>query len=198
MSARAAAGRGFTLLEVLVAMAILAMGLLALSDLTGGALRNQVRATQLETATLLARGQLAALREEYERDGFRDFDQEADGDFADAGHPELRWRVQVVKPQVELGAQQLLALMGGGGDLGALLGLPAEGGAGAGSAALAADPAQLATAAVLNQQLTALGEQIKKGVREVRLTVTWPDGPSREGSFTVVTHMVVLSPRGTP
>lgn len=190
--------RGFTLLEVLVAMAILALGLLALSDLTGGALRNQVRSTQLETATLLARGKLAALQDGYERDGFRDFDQDDEGTFDEEGHPEVRWRVEVVKPQVELGTQQILSLMGGGGaDLAAMLGLPAEGAEG-GHAQAALDPSTMAMAAVLNQQLTAMGEQIKKGVRELRLTVSWPEGPSREGSFTVVTHLVVLQPRGTP
>jgi len=46
----------------------------------------------------------------------------------------------------------------------------------------------------LGAQITRLGEQIKKGVREVRLTVAWKDG-KRDESFTVVTHMVVLAPR---
>jgi hypothetical protein len=38
-----------------------------------------------------------------------------------------------------------------------------------------------------------LGEEIKKGVREVRLTVSWSEG-ARQESFTVVTHLVVLVP----
>jgi len=43
-------------------------------------------------------------------------------------------------------------------------------------------------------QLTQLGETVKKGVREVRLTVSWDEGKT-ERSFTVVTHMVVLQPK---
>ncbi|HET9553528.1 MAG TPA: hypothetical protein VFP50_11215, partial [Anaeromyxobacteraceae bacterium] len=64
--------------------------------------------------------------------------------------------------------------------------------AGAGSTAAGGALAGPALA-VIQQQLTGLGEQIKKGVREVRLTVSWPDGQRTE-SFTVVTHLVVLTP----
>ena len=60
MTARRA-GRGFTLLEVMVALAILATSLLAISDVVAGALRNQVRARNLALAALLARGKMAAL-----------------------------------------------------------------------------------------------------------------------------------------
>ena len=41
--------------------------------------------------------------------------------------------------------------------------------------------------------LTQIGEQIKKTVREVRLTVSWQNGRSTE-SFDVVTHLVVTTP----
>lgn len=54
-------------------------------------------------------------------------------------------------------------------------------------------PGTAAVAGTLNAQLTAMGEQIKKAVREVRLTVAWPEG-ARQDSFTVVTHLVVLAP----
>jgi hypothetical protein len=52
----------------------------------------------------------------------------------------------------------------------------------------------MAAAAVgmIQQQLTALGEQLKTGLREVRLTVGWKDGKATE-SFTLVTHLVVLT-----
>jgi general secretion pathway protein I len=48
--------------------------------------------------------------------------------------------------------------------------------------------------AMLQTQLTAFGEIVKRSLREVRLTVTWPVG-RRTQSFTVVTHLVVLNPR---
>jgi general secretion pathway protein I len=51
-----------------------------------------------------------------------------------------------------------------------------------------------AAAALLQQQLASLGEEIKKGVRELHLTVSWRDGATEE-SFTVVSHLVVLAPK---
>ncbi|WP_242394502.1 type IV pilus modification PilV family protein [Anaeromyxobacter oryzisoli] len=184
---------GFTLLEVMVALAILSMGLLAVSDLVSGALRNQTRAARLDTATLLARSKLAEAEEEFERKGFSDFDQEDEGTFEREGHPEVRWKLRAVKPQVELGPEKILQILGGGTDLATLLGHRGGGDGAGGSQPETFDPRAAGMTAALNQQLTVLGEQIKKGVREVRLTVSWPDG-KKDGSFTVVTHLVVLTP----
>jgi hypothetical protein len=47
---------------------------------------------------------------------------------------------------------------------------------------------------LLQAQLTAFGEIVKRSLREVRLTVTWPVGKKSQ-SFSVVTHMVVINPR---
>lgn len=195
--------RGFTLLEVMVAIAILAGALLAVSDLVGSSLRNHLRAIHLETATVLARGKLAALEDGYERTGFRDFSQTEEGSFEDEGHAEVKWKLEVVKPQVDLGPEHVLKLLGGAGDLGTLLGqgLPSgpSGSTGATGAkapqAQGQNPMAGLMAGPVNQQLTIVGEQIKKGVRELRLTVSWPEGKAT-GSFTVVTHMVVINPRG--
>ena len=194
VSAGHGGGRGFTLLEVMVALSILAMGLTALSDVTGGALRNHVRASRLDQATLLARGKMVEVEERFERVGFRDFDQDEEGTFEAEGHADLRWSLQVVRPKVELGPERILGLLtggaGGSGDgLASLLGQLAPG---AGEPQ-AVTPATAVVAGALQAQLTTLGEQIKKGVREVRLTVSWPEGKGRS-SFTVVTHMVVLAP----
>jgi general secretion pathway protein I len=186
--------RGFTLLEVMIALAILSGALVTISEVVGGALRNHVRARQLEVATLLARGKMVDLESEFERKGFRDFDQKEEGSFDAEGHPEVRWTADVVKPEVELSADRILQLFMGGKEGGMdellkqLMPAAAEGGPQASTGA--------ATAAVtqgLNAQLKAFGEQVKKGVREVRLTVSWPEGKATR-SFTVVTHMVVLSP----
>jgi general secretion pathway protein I len=185
---------GFTLLEVMVALAILAMGLMALSDVVGGALRNHARAGRLDVATLLARGKMVELEEAFERKGFRDFDEEDEGSFEREGHAEVRWKLEVLRPRVELGPERILQLLTGseGGDLSALLGGTA-GGKDAQGGPQTVTPGTAAVAGTLNAQLTAMGEQIKKAVREVRLTVSWPEG-ARQDSFTVVTHLVVLAP----
>ena len=194
--------RGFTLLEVMVALAVLALALTAVSDVVGGALHNHVRAQQLEVATMLARGRLAEVEAKYEEEGFRDFDQSEDGTFEEEGHPEVSWKLETVKPRIGLGPDAVLkALTGLDGGVAGLLGLDAKGqpqGAGSGSAAggpttsLGGNPMAGAAVAMIQQQLTALGEQLKSGVREVRLTVAWKDGKSTE-SFTLTTHLVVLT-----
>ena len=118
---RARTARGFTLLEVMVALAILAAAMLSASQLTSAALRNHERAVHLEVATLLARGKLAALEDQYDRSGFKDSDDSEEGTFDQDGHPEVHWKVEALKPKAELGPQQMLAMFTGGaaGNLGA-------------------------------------------------------------------------------
>lgn len=176
---------GFTLLEVMVALAILAGALLAISDVVSGALRNHVRARDLEVATLLARGKMAELEDHYEAKGFRATDEAEEGTFEEEGHPEVRWKVEVTVPPIDATPENLLrAFTGSEEGLQALL--PA-----AGESAQAA-PFQALLTASLQGVLAKLGDQLERGVREMKLTVSWPDG-NREESFTVVTHMVILA-----
>jgi general secretion pathway protein I len=194
---------GFTLLEVMVALAILAASLLAISQLTAGALRNHGTAVRIEVATLLARGKLAALQDGFDKDGFRDFDQTDEGTFDREGHPEVRWKAEVVKPKVELGPEQILAVLtgtkgeDGAGGLAALLGAKGTSQGDASAGIESVFPGAAGMMAPLRTQLSVIGEQLKKGLREVRLTVSWKDG-SREESFTVVTHVVAFAKGVTP
>ena len=197
----AAARRGFTLLEVMVALALLAGALMATFDLIGRALANHAHARELTAATLLARGKLAELTEKYEDQGFKDFDEDEEGDFAAEGRPQHRWRLELVKPDGDLTSDQLFAALSGGGDPQALLeqlmggGAPAAGSAAGGPTTTAsANPLAGAMTALLQMQLTSFGEAVKKSLREARLTVSWPEG-KRRGSFTVTTHLLVLNPR---
>jgi general secretion pathway protein I len=176
---------GFTLLEVMVALAILAASLVAISEVVGGALRNHVRARQLDVATLLARGKMVEVQAELERKGFRDFDESDEGTFEADGHPEVRWKLEVRRPAVELGAKGVLAALAGGKTLEELLPPPDK--------APQLAPLQAAMSATIQNLLTRIGEQLKSTVREVRLTVSWQDGRTVE-SFDVATHLVVTTP----
>lgn len=176
---------GFTLLEVMVALAILAASLVVISEVAGGALRNHTRARQLDVATQLARLKMVEVQAQFERKGFRDFDESDDGTFEQEGHPEVRWKLEVKRPSLGLGPDAVLGALAGGKTLQDLMPPPDQ-------------APQLAPFAgmiqgQLQNLLTQIGEQVKKGVREVRLEVSWSSGAGTE-SFDVVTHLVVLEP----
>ncbi len=178
--------RGFTLLEVMVSLGILVGALLAISDVVSGALRNHVRARNLEVATLLARGKLAALEDHYEQKGFRTSDENDEGAFEEEGHPEIRWQLAVTAPPGELGPDTMVRLFTqserGLKDL-----LPSA------KEAPALGALQTQLAQTLQAVFAKLSDQVKKGVRQVRLTVSWPEAGGTE-SFEVTTHMLVLAP----
>jgi general secretion pathway protein I len=163
----------------MVALAILATSLVALSEVVAGALRNEVRARNLELATLLARGKLAEVEDHYEWKGFAATDESDEGTFEEEGHPEVRWQLEIVAPPGTVDGDQVLRAVAGT-DLQGLLPPPFQG----------------ALTALLQPKLQALGETVKKGLREVRLTVSWSES-GREESFLVKTHMLVLAPGET-
>lgn len=167
----------------MVALAILAASLVGISEVVGGALRNHVRARNLDVATMLARAKMVELQGQFERKGFRDFDESEEGDFEPEGHPEVRWKADVRRPSLELGPDAVLAALTGGQKLEDLLPPPNQ--------APQLAPFQAMIGATVQSLLTTIGEQLKKGVREVRLTVSWQDGRATE-SFEVVTHVTVL------
>ena len=186
MSARPVS-RGFTLLEVMVALAILATSLLAISDVVGGALRSQVRARNLQVATLLARAKMVQVEDHYEWKGFPATDESDDGSFDDEGHPEVKWHLEVVAPAQGLDADAVVRAVTGT-DLKNLRPPPDQ--------APQLAPLQAMIGPVLQTLSQKLGDEVKKGLREVRLTVSWPEN-GRQESFEVRTHMLVMAPGET-
>ena len=201
---RRAGTRGFTLLEVMVALAVLAGSLMAVAELSGNALRNFVYARDLSVATLLARGKIVELQEKYDDSGFTDFDQKEDGSFSDQGQPTFRWALELQKPPADLSAERILsAFLGGGADgdatAGDLVGKLLGGGSGSsapgGSTGGPASGLPSGVAGgVLQGQVKAFAEELKKGVRHVTLRVSWKDGKTDHG-FDVTTWWVVLNPK---
>jgi prepilin-type N-terminal cleavage/methylation domain-containing protein len=204
--AHVCSGSGFTLLEVMVALALLAAAMMAVADLCGNALRNHMYARDLAEVTLLARGKMAELEQKYEDEGFKDFDQSEEGDFSEAKRPDVLWRVDLIRPAGDLSADQLVSMITGmGGDAqGMIAKLMGGGAASAASSSSSGGPSQPSMAGgglamgaatkLIQSQVTAFGETLKKSFREMRLTVAWRDGKTPHG-FTVTTHLVVLNPR---
>ncbi|MBP9086511.1 MAG: prepilin-type N-terminal cleavage/methylation domain-containing protein [Kofleriaceae bacterium] len=104
--------RGFTLVEVMIALALLGMTLVVVSKSTANNLLNAQNAHMTGVTTDLARGKMYDTEERLLKDGFSDSDQSANGDFSDEGWPNVKWDAKV--EQVELPPLQQLQQMAKG------------------------------------------------------------------------------------
>jgi general secretion pathway protein I len=199
--------RGFTLLEVMISLAILAISLVALSGLNGGAVAMHAYGRRATEATLLLRGKMLDVEEDLQKNGFSDFNDEKHGDFTEDGSPGYAWSAEILKPDVQLDPAQLMSAIGAGGQgqagqakgggiggaatalAGSLLGAPGAPqpttAGGGGLAGLLAGP----LGSVLQTQAQTFIETLKKSVREIRLTVSWPEGKQRR---TVSASQIVV------
>jgi general secretion pathway protein I len=193
--------RGFTLLETVVALAILAMALMAIFDINSGAVSNHAYAKKLTVATLLARSKMTDLEQQLYDDGFAADDKEESGDFSREGWSQYKWRAKVIAPKTDgVSPEQLIGAifnlpMGEGGDLGGLASMFGGGGGkdDKGGPQQGANPMAGAAMGMAQPMFSQMVQQITQTVREVRLTVYWRDGTQVE-SLDLVTHVVSLGP----
>ncbi len=131
--------RGFTLLEVLVAIAILGLGLTAILSAQAGAFASATHARNLSVATGLLRCKMMEVEEHLSRDGFQETDETGAGpccDGEDTPNMKCTWRVdKPTFPDAKFGDLNLSSALGGsgtpgspGGAFGALGLLSAAGG----------------------------------------------------------------------
>ena len=79
--------RGATLLEVMVALGILATSYVALLQVHGGAIRLSAYSRQVTIATFLARDKMEEITTKLDKEGFPDMDESEEGDFEEEGFP---------------------------------------------------------------------------------------------------------------
>ncbi len=111
---------GFTLLEVLVSLGILAVSITAILQLFGTSMVTSARAEAVTVATMLARQKMAEQMIKLEKDAlegkFPGTDEETGGDF-DSPYDKYKWHVNIrkveipVPPQGEQNAQAQLTQM---------------------------------------------------------------------------------------
>ena len=161
--------RGFTLLEVMIALAILGTGLAALLQAQAGAIDAGARARDNTIAALLARGKMIDLEQKLFDEGFTSGEQEESGDFTEEGYPAIRWTATI--DEVELDLSMLTGMcegLEGDGDGGG------SGGASACSGLLGG----------IGAPFEALTSSIASSLRVVELVVRWPEGKN-EGKLRV-------------
>jgi general secretion pathway protein I len=193
--------RGFTLLETVVALAILAMALMAIFDINSGAVGNHAYAKKLTVATLLARSKMTDLEQKLHDEGFSNDDDEESGDFSREGWESFKWRAKIIAPRTDgVSPEQLIGAIfnlpiGEGGDMGGLAAMFGGGGGkdGNGGPQQGMNPMAGAMTGMAQPMFTQMVQQITQTVREIHLTVYWQDGTQVE-SLDLVTHIVSLGP----
>jgi general secretion pathway protein I len=142
--------RGFTLLEVMVAISILALALVAIAGINATSFESSNYAKHLTVATLLARSKMIDVEELLRKDGFGSDEQSWDGDFSEEGYPGFKWKA-VARP-VEVDVGQLLGGFLGGDEEVSSDKLPEE---------------MQAFLGALNGEIPAVGEDATKYVEQV-------------------------------
>lgn len=162
--------RGFSLLEILIALMILSMGLTGVLTFFG---MSQARARQAEamtTATMLARQKMADLLLDLEKrssEGRFPADDEEKTEPCAESEPGYECTVRIRKVEIPLPPV-------------------GDAGKGEGGKAAAQTAGLMGTFQMFLQQL-----KLEESVREVKLTIKWTVR-KRERSFTVTTHVVKL------
>jgi len=187
--------RGFTLLEVLVAIAILGLGMTVLLSSQAGLFSSSQRAQNLSVATGLARCKMGEVELELQKKGFSLIDQNDEGACCE-DESESRFRCSWKIETVQLPEPKDLASSGDGGTddpggLGAFGGLAAL--QSGGSAVLGADGGIGGLSSLLSSGAAAGGVQgmaplvmgmvypdlkpmLEASIRKVTLTVHWKEG----------------------
>lgn len=156
--------RGFSLLEVIIALAIMSMSLLVLLQAQGQSLASAGRSKDITIATLLARGKMVDIEQKLFHDGFVMNDDEEDGDFSDEGFANIKWKSRV--SEVELDLSTLQGLCGAVGEK------TRKGGKDNEQARTDCE----STMAGIGSMLGSLTQEVAASIRAVELVVHWADG----------------------
>lgn len=195
---------GFTLLEVMVAVAILGITLVSIFSSEAGAIRMAGRARLLTTATLLARCKMGEIEEELMRTGLPAVSSHGSDECCEGGEVEgfeCDWEISrvVIPDQMPLGEGE----EEGGGVGGMLGGLLGGGGAAPAGGAPAAppNPAELLSGSLMAGGGNMIGQLaiqfvlpmlkpiIEEQIRRATVTVRWREGEGTQ-EFDVVQYVV--------
>lgn len=169
---------GFTLLEVMIALAILAMSLTVIAMAQSNAVRAEGRAKQMTIATLLAREKMVDVEDELFEEGFSDFDEEEKGDFDEQGFKSFSYVLKVDKIELptSINADSLTSALSGG-----------VGAEGDNATAGSGDKGGMfaAGAKLMSAQFEMFRNILEQSIRRVSVRVSWKEG-TRERYVAVV------------
>jgi general secretion pathway protein I len=166
---------GFSLLEVMVAMALLALALVVLVGITTQNVRATQHARQVTVATFLSRAKMSDVEDRILQEGFVDNDETEEGDFTEQLRPEFRWKTLIEKVELptDMTQQTQAALQD--------------------TTQQQSSNPLMAMAGMMGGFMTTLIDPIRVGlqesVRRVTVRVAWDEPGRAEQSFEVVTFM---------
>lgn len=180
---RSSSSPAFSLLEVMVAMAILSVGIVSLLQVQSRSAQLAMEARELTVATMLARSKLYDCQHDLLRKGFSIGDYDEDGNFDDDGYPKYYWECHAYAPDMPTGD--------GVGDMGGAASM-LGGGATNGSSA-AAPPGSEMGMQMLAPVVQQLATVMKDSIRELVVIVRWGEGEDRQ-ELRVATHLIDKGP----
>ena len=168
---RPSSQRGFTLLEVVIALGILAMSLTVLLESQAASVSSAGRSRDLTIATLLARSKMVDIEVAAIEDGFTLGDVEEEGDFSDDGFEDYKWKTRLLEIKIELSGLMGLCegFMGSEGD--------DEGG---GGEDFGDCESMMGGLDGFGGALTTFTDEMGNSLRLAEVTVTWPVGRYEE------------------
>jgi prepilin-type N-terminal cleavage/methylation domain-containing protein len=187
--------QAFTLLEVMIALAILAMGLSVLVETQATAALVTAEGTQMATATMLAHEKMTEAILVLEREGWGTQDMDEEGDFADFGDEDFRGESLHLDLDEELEDFQWaytvrtidlsMSL-----DMGSIMGELAGSGYFGEEATTEMDTSQAPNLGDMGISTDMITEYLSSYLREVRVLVWWGSNEEGEDQIEIVHHVV--------
>jgi len=97
---------GFSLLEVMISVAIMAIALVVLTRTVTGDVRATYHSRMVTAATFLARTKISSLEQNILEIGFSEMEGEDEGDFTEEGFSRFKWYAAVERMKLPTGATQ--------------------------------------------------------------------------------------------
>ena len=171
--ARAPRSGGFTLLEVMVALAILASTLVVLLQIITNNVRATNHAKMTTAATLLARGKMIDIEDLILENGFSTDNELEHGTFRDQSYPDFRWESSIERIELPTDMKQLAEQQ-------------------ASDTSKSKDPMQALTG-MMGGLMSSFMEPIRLGleesVRRVTVKVIWNEHGRQDQTLEVVTFL---------
>lgn len=198
---------GFTLVEVMLALAILGLSLVVLVRSIAGSITAANDSFYMGIATDLARAKMYDIEEHLLDEGFKETEEEEEGDFSDDGWPNIKWKY-LIEPVELPNIDTLMNLSkdqpgegqgsgSGSGEegmsdldkfqssaLGGMLGMLGMGG----GAATESGGDAAATSSFLQMGYPLVQQVLKASVRKISLTIDYDTGVHKE-SFKVILYV---------